>query len=202
MENLLFIKDVKGKEGVYPIIKQRLREFSSFENKGNKEWFSEMCFCLLTANASAKGGIAVQEALGSKGFLSLPEKKLAKRLKEIGYRFPNVRAKYIVEARKHTNIKNVINGMTSHQAREWLVKNIKGLGMKEASHFLRNVGRKDVGILDKHILRSMKVEAKPLSPKKYVDVEKKLFSLAKSAKTNMAELDLILWYGQTGEVLK
>ena len=65
MENKeLFINNTKKKEEVHRLIRQRLDEFSAFENKSNEDWFSELCFCLLTANASAKGGIKVQEAVG------------------------------------------------------------------------------------------------------------------------------------------
>ena len=46
----------------YDEVKKRLREFD-FERKGHHEWFSELCFCLLTANASAEAGIRVQKDL-------------------------------------------------------------------------------------------------------------------------------------------
>ena len=43
------------------------------------------------------------------------------------------------------------------ERRDWLAQDprIKGLGYKEASHFLRNIGFKGYGILDKHIVRSL-----------------------------------------------
>ena len=194
---------MKGNADVSALIRKRIEEFSSFSKKPSSAWFSELCFCILTANASAKGGIKVQDEVGEEGFLGLSEKDLSKKLKDIGYRFPNVRAKYIAEARKHAKgLKVMMKSMTSFQAREWLVENVKGIGMKEASHFLRNTGRTDLAILDKHIIRSMGREAKALTPEKYLDIEKELNSLAKATGTNLAELDLLLWHGQTGEVLK
>ena len=42
---------VKNSE-IKNIVEQRLNEFSDFKNKQGEEWFSEMCFCLLTANSS------------------------------------------------------------------------------------------------------------------------------------------------------
>jgi len=38
---------------------------------------------------------------------------------------------------------------------EWLVKNLTGLGYKEAGHFLRNIGSGKIAILDRHILRNL-----------------------------------------------
>jgi N-glycosylase/DNA lyase len=41
--------------------------------------------------------------------------------------------------------------------RDWLAqeKQVKGLGYKEASHFLRNIGVKGHAILDKHVMRCL-----------------------------------------------
>ena len=194
---------LKSNADVSALIRNRLKEFSSFESRPSSAWFGELCFCIMTANASAKGGMKAQEGVGEEGFMKLSEKELSKKLKDIGYRFPNVRAKYIAEARRHAlELKEIIGAMTSFEAREWLVENIKGIGMKEASHFLRNVGRTDLAILDKHIICSMGKEVKALTSERYLDIEKELNSLAKATGTNLAELDLLLWYGQTGEVLK
>ena len=38
-------------------IKQRLKDFEEVFNKDNKEIFEELCFCILTPNASARMGI-------------------------------------------------------------------------------------------------------------------------------------------------
>jgi len=199
--DLIAKKVIKFKESEkYEEVKMRLREFN-FEKKHHHEWFSELCFCLLTANASAESGIRVQNAIG-RGFLDLEPEKLSRKLRELKYRFPNVRAKYIHEARRCSNIKDIIEKMPSGEAREFLVKNIKGLGMKEASHFLRNTGRTDVAIIDRHILRSMGQEVKGINKKRYEELELKLAQLARITKTSLAELDLILWAMQTGKVLK
>ncbi len=88
------------------------------------------------------------------------------------------------------------------------MKNIKGIGYKEASHFLRNVGYKNIAILDRHIINLMLeyglIEEKPktLSRKIYLSIEKKLKIIADRLNMPMAELDLYMWYMKTGEVLK
>jgi len=147
------------------------------------------------------GGIKVQNAL-RKRFHLLKENELSKKLKNLRYRFPNKRAHYICVAQKCFKIKDLIKNMPSKEAREFLVNNIKGFGMKEASHFLRNTGRTDVAILDRHILRSLGREVKSISKNEYKSEEKILEKIARKTKTSLAELDLILWAMQTGKVLK
>jgi len=58
--------------------------------------------------------------------------------------------------------------------REWLIRSIRGIGYKEASHFLRNIGLgENLAILDRHILKNLKffgvIEEIPASlPKKNI----------------------------------
>src|SRR3989344_1496671 len=190
-------------------ISGRYREFKSFEKKSEEEWFSELCFCLLTANSSALSGIKVQNALGFEGFYNLPEKKLSSELKNLGYRFYNRRAEFIAEARKHFGLKEKLSGFADDRlARGFLVETVKGLGFKEASHFLRNTGHDNVAILDRHILRLMREHSlikempKTLNEKNYLAMESALDKFSAKAGLNHSLLDLYLWYMKTGKVLK
>ncbi len=189
-------------------VRERVQEFLSFKDKDSKEWFSELCFCILTANSSAEIGIKIQNVLKYDGFAELNEKELARKLRELGYRFYNIRAKYIVEAREYVNIKKIINSFREPwESREWLVKNVKGLGYKEASHFLRNTGFLDFAILDRHILRMMGKARivrvpKSLSKREYLEIEKKFIEIAEGLGMKPGELDLYLWYLSTGKILK
>lgn len=191
------------------LIQQRLNEFSSFKQKGNEEWFSELCFCILTANSRAKTAIAIQKELGFEGFAKNKQEQLAEAIKRNKHRFHNNKAKYILEARKNIQIKDKLNSINSElEKREWLVENIKGLGFKEASHFLRNTGHFNLSILDRHILNLMldhnliNEKPKSLTKKNYLEIENKFNELARKIKMSSAELDLNLWYLKTGEVLK
>ncbi|MFC1723000.1 N-glycosylase/DNA lyase [Nanoarchaeota archaeon] len=196
------------KSPIKKIIDSRLQEFQSFKNKNNKALFNELCFCLLTANTSAELGIRIQNEMKNQ-FHSLPQTKLAARLKELRYRFPNVRSNYIAEAQQHkNNIKTILKQHNNeHNLRNWFAKNIKGLGMKEASHFLRNIGYQNLAIIDFHIIdiladNNIITRPKTLTPKKYLEIESTLLNIGKKAKLNMAELDLYLWYLETGKILK
>lgn len=191
------------------IIEQRIKQFKELKNKNSDAWFSELCFCILTANSSAKLGIKIQERIGVQGFLTLSLEQLSQKLKELGHRFYSKRAEYIVEARKYRNIKKIVEKFPNEkEAREWLVKNVKGLGYKEASHFLRNVGFDNVAILDRHILKILHEHKliekipKSLSRKRYLEIEKILEKLARKTQLTLSKLDLFLWYMKTGEILK
>lgn len=185
------------------LVDSRMREFKAAGGSRNG-LFSELCFCLLTANYSAERAIAIQREIGD-GFLTLPEGRLAGRLKKLGYRYPNTRARYIVEARKHiSSLKTVLKDA---DPRTWLVQNVKGLGFKEASHFLRNVGFRDYAIVDFHIIDLLEKHGlierpRTLTKSRYFEVERVLRGLAGRLRLNLAELDLYLWYLETGRVLK
>ncbi len=208
METLL--KEVKGlsERKVRDLIEKRIREFKDLGKKSNNELFKELCFCILTANFNAERSIRIQKKIGD-GFLTLPEDQLSEKLAELGHRYPRTRAKYIVMARKHKDwLKRIIQSYKNEkEAREWLVKNIKGLGYKEASHFLRNIGFTDLAILDIHILNVLSkhgIIEKPrtLTKKRYLQIEEKMRRVAEKLGLNLSELDLYLWYMETGRVLK
>jgi len=189
-------------------VDSRLKEFKEAGKKSNDEIFSEMCFCILTANYSAEGGIRIQKIMGD-GFLKLSEEDLASKLKELGHRYPQLRAKFIAEARKHHgSLKETLESFGSEEnAREWVVNNIKGLGYKEASHFLRNIGFENLAIIDFHIIdilakHKLIKRPKTLTKKKYLEIEGVLKKIAKKLEMNLAELDLYLWCAETGKVLK
>jgi len=96
-----------------------------------------MCFCLLTANFNAEKSINIQNKIG-KYFCTDSKEELSKKLKVHGHRFPNTRAGYIKESIKiKDKLKDVVKFHDKNSLREWMVKNVKGLGYKEASHFLR-----------------------------------------------------------------
>jgi N-glycosylase/DNA lyase len=195
MNLLNSIKELKG-SSIKCLVKQRVSEFKA--KKSDEDLFSELCFCIMTAGFRADKSIEIQEKIGN-GFLVLPEKKLQEKLKELGYRYHN-RAAYIVQNRRHAR-------ELRNRDREWLVKNIKGFGYKEASHFLRNIGRCDCAIIDFHIvdiLVKYKLIKRPknLIKARYLEIEKVLEDIAKKTKLNLDELDLYLWFLETGKILK
>ncbi len=176
------------------------------ELKANQKHFHELCFCLTTANSRARAGLKAQER--PENFECLTAGELAAYLKECGVRFHNSKAANIVNARKLKAALPKTLAMPSRKARKWLADNVRGIGFKEASHFLRNIGRMDVAIIDRHVLRAMKKEGlikkepKSITRKKYVELEDALRPLAKQTGLELGVLDFYLWFLETGEVLK
>jgi N-glycosylase/DNA lyase len=121
-----------------------------------------------------------------------------------------MRAKFIYKAREHKGVlEGKLHTCSSQEMREWLAGNVLGLGYKEASHFLRNIGITDLAIIDFHIIDLLvryklidKPKSKSLTKKKYLEIEQLLARIAQKAGTSLAELDLYLWYMETGKVLK
>lgn len=190
------------------MVDARIRGFQKLKERNDGEKFSELCFCILTANSSARLGMKIQEEI-REGFLSLSKEELADRLKKLGHRYYNKRAEYIVKARRFKNIKALLSQFSNPtEAREWLVRNVHGLGFKEASHFLRNIGYLELAILDRHILGLMEQYGltegvpKTLTAKTYLELERRLKKVAEKADMPLGQLDLYLWYMKTGEVLK
>lgn len=197
-------------------ILERLSEFEAVWQTGTDErLWEEMVFCFFTGGCSARMGIRSVEAV-KPILLSGNHAELAEALRG-RHRYPNARAGYIVASREflqeHCGLrlrKKLQSFTDDFERRDWLVKEkrIKGLGYKEASHYLRNVGFKGYAILDKHILRSLAElgiidDPKPPNTRsKYLTVEEKLKNLAEITEIDFDELDLVLWSLKTGEILK
>lgn len=212
-EKIVPVNSGKGvvEECLCDTIECRINELEESGKCGNSRLFNELCFCLLTANFNAEKSIRIQKELGN-GFYNLPEEKLVSELKRLGHRFPNARSQYILAARSHRNkLRKIIDDLSSDETalREWFVKNIKGLGYKEASHYLRNIGFKNYAIIDFHIIDILadngyiaRPKTKSLNRKLYLEVEDVLKGIAKKLSLNLSELDFYLWYMETGKVLK
>lgn len=197
-------------------IRERLAEFDDIWKNGDdfKLW-EEMVFCFFTGGCSAKMGLnsieAVRPILMDGTLEELTRTLLGK------HRYPNARAGYIVASRnflqEHCDMKireKLESFADDLERRDWLVKEkgIKGLGYKEASHYLRNIGFKGYAILDKHVLRSMaelKIINDPKPPNtrsRYLTYEQLLKKFADRLKIDFDEMDLVLWSMKTGEILK
>lgn len=204
------VKSLK-KSKVSGKIAKRMKEFEKTGKQPSKGWFSELCFCLLTANSKAKTALEIEKEIGVSGFCSYSYENVRDCIKKNKHRFHNNKAYYICLARKHMDIKKKLTSVEKSsgelEARDWLAKNIKGLGLKEASHFMRNVGYKNIAIVDRHIINILSENGlvqptKSITKKNYLAIEKKLESIAIDTGLSLAELDLYLWYLKTGEVLK
>jgi len=199
-------------------IQKRLGEFQEVWHHGSDaRLWEELAFCIFTAGASARMGLNAIEAVRSLLLDGEPE-EMTQLLKETGaHRFPVARPRYIVTTRNYFRAnfdmalrKRLRSFSDPVERRDWLAqeKQIKGLGYKEASHFLRNIGVKGHAILDKHVMRclaELKVidTAKPPANRtKYLKIEQDFRRFARKIRIDFDELDLVLWSMKTGEILK
>ncbi len=189
-------------------IQKRLREFSAVLPS---DYFYELIYCLLTPQSSAVNAANAIRALQSIDFQYSdvdPEPFL--RNKDSYIRFHRTKAIHCVATKMEYDVilKRLTSGGSGIELREWLVQNVKGIGWKEASHFLRNIGYRDLAILDRHILKNLlrigvvKRLPKTLTPRRYKLLEKKFHTFAQQVGIPMDELDLLFWSLETGEILK
>lgn len=197
-------------------ITRRLAEFTKIGTSGtNRNLFEEMVFCFFTGGCSARMGLNALEAV-KPILMTADQAELTNALLGV-HRYPNARSRYIIASRtflqEHCGmrLRNKLKGFECrHERRDWLVKEkgIKGLGYKEASHYLRNIGFKGYAILDKHVLNclaELKIIDDPKPPNtrtKYLMIEEKLQQLTDLTGIDFDELDLVLWSMKTGVILK
>jgi N-glycosylase/DNA lyase len=188
------------------VITDRLSSFKTFQHQTDDAIFLELCFCLLTANCKAHHCQTIQHDLGTI-FLNGSQNDIEQGLRTHHYRFPP-RAAYITHARTHkNNLLSTIQHLPDDDRRHWLITTFPGLGLKEASHFLRNIGYDDYAIIDTHIidiLTDHNIIQKPrsLTPKRYLSIETILREIANDAGLTLSALDLYLWYHETGAIIK
>lgn len=199
-------------------IRNRIAEFREIWRSGSdRRLWEELVYCIFTAGASARMGLLSVEAV--RPFLrNGSAEDMTQALQAAGaHRFPNARPGYVVVTRnylrEHCGMKlrkSLLSFTDPIERRDWLAteRGIKGLGYKESSHFLRNIGLPGYAILDKHVLRCLTdlgvidSPRPPTTRPRYLALEETLKHFARDARIDFDELDLVLWSIKTGEVLK
>ncbi len=199
---------------IKPEIIKRISEFRKiWQVADNNVLFTELSFCLFTPQSSARQCWKAVNILLEKNLLfNGGWEDIAAEINIV--RFRNNKAKYLVEARGKflcgEGIRDCLElNSGPKEKREWLVRNVKGMGYKEASHFLRNIGLgQNLAILDRHILKNMRLLAvidkipDSITGKVYLYLENKLEEYSKHVEIPMEHLDFVLWYREAGEVFK
>lgn len=197
-------------------IHARLAEFREVGRQEDGRIFEELCFCLLAIQTKARVADAAVRGLVEAGLLWEGQVPAIAGYLRHRVRFHNHKAAYIVAARerffsdgKHTLRAALDRARSPQEARAWLIEQVDGLGLKEASHFLRNIGRgEDLAILDRHILRNLVRHRvvgripRSLTPRRYLEIEVKMARFAESLATSVGILDLLFWSRETGEIFK
>jgi len=205
MKHRKLIEEYKNKKSD---IQKRLHEFKEAGKGSAKDIFSELCFCLLTPQSNARRCDKAIEELKKKRLLFKAPAAMIRPILKGRSRFHNKKTVYLVSARRSFD-RSVLSGGDILDVRKKIVENIKGIGYKEASHFLRNIGLgKDIAILDRHILKNLKrydvIGKLPssISAKSYLNIEEKARVFARMIGIPLGELDLLFWSRETGEIFK
>lgn len=187
-------------------IAARLAEFKAL---APEQHFHEFLFCTLTPQSEARRcWSAVEEILK----LPVLSKPALVRILKTKTRFHNNKAAYILHNQKHwPTIQEQLNTPDRAALRNWLADNVRGYGLKEASHFLRNIGCSEnkVAILDRHILRNLHklrvISAKDTRIRNkahYLALEQKFLAFSQKTRIPIDHLDLLFWSKETGEIFK
>lgn len=196
-------------------IEARLREFRHiWESGSDYELFRELVFCLLTPQSGALRCWQAVCRLEERNLLLKGNfGELREELRTV--RFMNNKAQNIIRARElfiggGRTLREILSSERDDGARrEWLQRNVRGLGMKESSHYLRNIGLgARLAILDRHILRRLHafgvITSMPasLSTPRYREIEGRYLSFADDLAMDQQHLDLLFWLDATGELFK
>jgi len=197
------------------LIKAQLDEFEQVREKGDdRRIFEELAFCILTSAVGPKVGMKSLDAIRDI-LLESSTDELEERLKGV-HKYPE-KAYYIVHTRdyltneyslKMNDLVNSFDDPTQRRDFFALNKDIKGLGLTQASHFLRNIGIKGYAILDRNVVRSLydlgilEAPKPPATKKKYLEAEEKMKGFAEKLGIEIEELDMLLWSMKTGHIPK
>lgn len=198
---------------INPDIQSRLDEFrETGKSADNKKIFEELSFCILSSGVgprmAEKSVLEMGDALHS---AQLPE--LIEILTRV-HKYPD-KASYLVTAREYikanfdydllSKLKSINDRI---KRRDFIADNkgIRGVGLVQSSHFLRNIGFTGYAILDKNILKSLfeigysEDYKPPSSKKKYLEKENRMIELSDNLGISIDELDLLLWYRSKGKI--
>ncbi len=184
-------------------IQKRLLEFQQLPEQ---DWIYELLFCILTPQSSGKRCWEAIEELKRSQFQDI-EAVLARKT-----RFHKTKAKNLQQAKeKWPKIQQQVHTSENpYLLREYLFKNVKGLGMKESSHFIRNIGKNNntLAILDRHILGNLARYSIIKNPKinltksSYLKIEQKFLKFSQEISIPIDHLDLLFWKEGAGEIFK
>ena len=212
----------------YEILKDKSNDRKNWLDVQEEHMWKELCFCILSANVSYdlvkscitvlkdEGYLDIKQLTNNKNFKNklfniLNSSKFEPKKKDgtlRKYRYPRVRSEQIIKAARfiyleNKSIKQILEKFESDiDARNYLALNIPGLGIKEASHFLRNINYSEsLAILDIHMLEFLRQrtliqfnKGRALTKSIYLKIETVLRNYVKFHKLNLAVFDLAVWY--------
>ncbi|PIN93315.1 DNA lyase [Candidatus Pacearchaeota archaeon CG10_big_fil_rev_8_21_14_0_10_31_24] len=194
----------------YEIKKKAIeKHLNNFQNLSKEREFKEFIFCMLTPQSNAK---KCWEAIEQISNLNKLNNLNIVNILKTKTRFHNNKTISILKAKDTWNqIYSNLKNQNKLETRNNLAKQVRGYGLKEASHFLRNIGQSnnEIAILDRHIIRNLaeigiikKEDSKIKNQKHYLELEQKFLKFSKEINIPIDHLDLLFWSQETGELFK
>jgi N-glycosylase/DNA lyase len=196
-----------------------------------EDLWNELCLCILSSNVLFETAKSAFLQLQGKGLLTcelrngLSRKEIVKELSRPifmprrrdgsfrKYRFSKRRSKDLVKAHailygKNEGLHLILRTFSSDSAaRSYFVDNIPGIGLKQASHFLRNVKFSSrLAIVDSHVARFLQGFNKGkndlvITPSNYTQFERSMLEISNQYGLNPAILDMVIWSHMRGDRL-
>ncbi len=202
-----------------PEIWDNMQLVSEAEHSEEKLWEELVC-CVLSSQVKFELSHAVMQNLKHNGLLDIKildysyEDRLGDSLRSsvmvdgrsIKYRFPNTKAKQIAAARENIygrgiRLREMLDKYSEPlDLRVALVKLVPGLGMKQASMYLRNVSNSfELAVIDSHVLKYMsmmnlvKKIPSAISKAQYLVKENKLTKYSEKFGYPVGCVDYAIW---------
>jgi len=164
-----------------------------------EEMFYHLCFAILAPQTTYKSNYKVIDELKDLNFMhnKIGRGFLERVVKPT--RFYRVKADRLLKLKEQfSNIFIAVLSATDEKLkRESLVGNVNGIGKEAASHFLRNMGYRNLAIIDTHVLKFLECDA-PKNKREYLETERRFRSIADKLDLYTAELDAIVWKKYSG----
>lgn len=189
-------------------IQVRLKQFQLLNEN---QIYQEFLFCLLTPQSKAQKCWEAVESLSALRENEWTIENISNILKS-KTRFHHTKALRVFNAPKiFKQIKPLLqdSSLSVIDLRNKISEIVNGYGLKESSHFLRNIGlsQNQIAILDRHIIKNLKLnnlmkEDKITSNKHYLQIESTYLNHSKNLNIPADELDLFFWQKENGEIFK
>jgi N-glycosylase/DNA lyase len=168
-----------------------------------------LTFCILSSHVSYVSASKAHKIVIDIDFKSVSQQRnveteIEHALRETGYRFPKTRARYISEAHRilsdrYADIYSLfLTEPDEDTIREYIISAFPGIGMKQASMLLRDLGVcENFCVLDVHILSFLAIysdiQETTLNRRSYREAENHLRKIASAYSTTVENLDLAIW---------
>lgn len=175
-----------------------------------KELWASMSFCILSSNVRLDAANKAHRAIHEKPSLftrghdtEALETRIQNRLVHTGYRFHKTKAVQLAKSwvalrDNHTKLVELFS--TANDVfiiREYVISTFSGIGIKQASMFLRDIGATcELAIIDTHIRRFLAAHVRDFNPsikREYLLAESWLGELAHFHACSVAAVDLAIW---------